>query len=243
MKKILFLIGKIVGILGVTLFLLMIIIKVRDQKPSDNAVFNNSAARHIFNERDKAKLRVGMMSINSFKPESFDFFFEFIQGNGNIKPGGLGRYIDYYKRIAEYYPHVVGGRETLGFCYYYLGKKEKAQEAYNQAIKSHPDFFWPYYNLGIIYFQDGRYEKSLTLLRRAVRCSPSETLKKMYTSRSYGEILRHSSRFNYAVDQSLKESYQNSYKLIALGELYQKKSPDTNGKGLLKKKGINVRLF
>ncbi len=232
-----------VGTGSVLALLLMGIIRVRDQKPPESGAFNNPIVRHIFRERDKAKMRVGMMSIQSFKPESFEFFFEFIQNKEESKSDRLGQYVPYYKRIVEYYPYVPGGYEILGFCYYYLDKKEEAREVYQQAIKHHPDFFWPYYNLGVMYFQEGRYKESTAMLRKAMSFNPAEILKKMYMSRAYGEILRHASKFNYAVDQSLKESYQNSYKLMALSAYYQKNASLQNGAVFLKKNNIDVRAF
>ena len=242
MKQVL-LVGKWMGILGGIIFLFWISFNVRNGDMPQKGVLYNPAVQYIFNERDKAKMRVSMMSIQSVKPESFEPFLKFIQSQGKIKPSQFSPYIIYFKRIAEYYPNVVGGYENLGFCYYYLNKREEAQEVYEKAVQQHSDFFWGYYNLGIIYFQKGEYAKSTQMLHKAIQLNPVTTLKKIYTSRAYGEILKSLPQSNHVLEKSLKSAYQNSYKLIALSEYYQKNTSLQNRGDFLKKNNVDVRLF
>ena len=224
-------------------WLFWISFNVRNGNRPQKGILHNSLVQSIFNERDKAKMQVSMMSIQSVKPESFDPFLEFIQSQEKIKPSQFSPYIIYFKRIAEYYPNVVGGYENLGFCYYYLNKREEAQEAYEKAVQQHPDFFWGYYNLGIIYFQNGEYTKSIKMLRKAIHLNPVATLKEIYTSRAYGEILKSLPQPNRILEQSLKSAYQNSYKLMALSEYSQKNISLQNRHDFLKKNNVDVRLF
>jgi len=243
MKRIIILIGKIGGISGGAILVLFLIIAAREGRRPQKGIFNNLIIKHIYAERDKARVRVGLMAVNSFKPTSWDFFYEFIQGQGTVKAEGLGRYVNYYQRVAEYYPDVPGGYEILGFCYYHLGKRQKAREAYAAAMAIRPDFFWPYYNLGILYFQKGQYQKAADLFRTATGLNPAITFKKMLSSRAYGEILRVAPQFNYAADQNLKECFQNSSKLLTLSDYYLKNALQVSGADFLEKNGIDVQLF
>ncbi|VAX37906.1 hypothetical protein MNBD_UNCLBAC01-857 [hydrothermal vent metagenome] len=152
-------------------------------------------------------------------------------------------YIAYYTRVSEYYPEVFGGEEILGFCYYQTGQYEKAWKSYQKSISIHPDFFWAHYNLGLFYFQKGRYKEAADFFQKAVQCDPGETLKKMYASRVYREILRNAGEFNYKVDQGLKEAYQHTAKLLVLSQRFIQTPVKFDPVDFLGKQGVRTDIL
>src|SRR5260370_1289107 len=65
----------------------------------------------------------------------------------------------------------------LGQTYEALGRRHEAERAYLTAIEleqnSSNTSEWPYYNLGVLYFNDGRIDDALLFLRKALDRNPS----------------------------------------------------------------------
>lgn len=83
--------------------------------------------------------------------------------------GLLGSIINYYlleaENAEEAFKYLALARETNpenpqfysaeGHLYDKMGDKEKAKAKYKEAIEIDPDFFEAYYNLGVLYFNEG----------------------------------------------------------------------------------------
>lgn len=61
----------------------------------------------------------------------------------------------------------------LGNKAYSLGHYQKAIEAYEQALRLKPEYFWIWYNLGLAYSSLGNYDKAISALRKAIRLAPN----------------------------------------------------------------------
>ncbi len=89
--------------------------------------------------------------------------------------GQLGRAIEYYTRAFQLRDHA-SEREKLSITAAYYrnvtGELDKAAQTYQQQIDSYPREPGPYNNRGLIYAQEGQYEKALELTRQAVRMGP-----------------------------------------------------------------------
>jgi eukaryotic-like serine/threonine-protein kinase len=89
--------------------------------------------------------------------------------------GQLGRAIEYYTRAFQLRDHA-SEREKLSITAAYYrnvtGELDKAAQTYEQQIDSYPREPGPYNNRGLIYAQEGQYEKALELTQQAVRMGP-----------------------------------------------------------------------
>src|SRR6185436_367433 len=106
-----------------------------------------------------------------------------------INEKALKEYANYYEKITRYLPHQREAYVFLGFCYQYLGKIPEAAQAFQQAIQLDPNFFWSYYNLGVILFNKGDYKGASQLFKRALEVDIKQTLQTMSQSYIYLEIM------------------------------------------------------
>ena len=111
----------------------------------------------------------------------------------------------------------------LGFCYYHDGRMDEAITAYQRASQLNPAFFWPYYNLGVIYFNQKNYTAAAPYFKQAAATDPRETLREIFTSHIYMEILNLGKEMREAIQKNLTASYKEAYESFLLSEYYRVK--------------------
>ncbi len=150
------------------------------------SLFFQPLKRHMIFERDKAIVKAKSITLNQTLP-SFQDLVKFIKRDqGSFLDE---RYIQYYEKVTNFFPQIAEAEGLLGFCYYHNGNLDQAILHFQKAIDLNPRFFWHYYNLGVIYSQSGRYQLANELLKRAVALRPEETIKALYRSKIYQQIL------------------------------------------------------
>jgi len=176
-------------------------------------ILANPLTTSLMTQQQKVKAKARAITLNHHKP-SFEDFVAYRVAHGQV---GISRnYVIYYERLAEYMPQKAEAHALLGFCYYHTGKHEEAKAAFIRAIQLNPDFFWTPFNLGVIYFYQDRYQEAAVMLRRALALKPEATLKTIFSSKIYGEIIRSAQNFDYAVEENLKAGYRDAYLLLLL---------------------------
>lgn len=193
-------------------------------------ISNSALGASLKSQRQKVKAKAKAITLNHLKP-SFDDFVAYRVNHGRAD---ISRnYTIYYERLVEYMPQRPEAYALLGFCYYQTGKSQEAIASFISAMKLNPDFFWTPYNLGVIYFRQGRYQEAATMLRRAIALKPQVTLKTIFSSRIYGEIIRSVKDFDYAIEKNLQAGYRDAYRLLKLSQNLLNKtnsaSPSTEG--------------
>ncbi len=92
-------------------------------------------------------------------------------GNDYFSLGELGRASEYFNKAFQLREHA-SEREKLGIAgQYYLtvtGELDKAAQTYQEAIESYPRAVGAYVVLGIVYSEQGQYEKAAEITRQAV---------------------------------------------------------------------------
>jgi eukaryotic-like serine/threonine-protein kinase len=93
--------------------------------------------------------------------------------------GQLGRAIEYYTRAFQLRDHA-SEREKLSITAAYYrnvtGELDKAAQTYQEQMESYPREPGPYNNRGLIYAEEGQYEKALELTQQAVRLGPDTSV-------------------------------------------------------------------
>lgn len=168
-------------------------------------------------EYHTAKLR----KLNNFAPSSYDYLLGLMEGQRKLHPARLEEYEHYYKMLMAYLPGRAEAYGMLGFCSYYLGKVQKAIFYYRKAVQLYPRFFWFHYNLGVLYLQNGEYDKALESLKAAQTTQARDTLNLIFSSKVYRPILT-----NLAQLGLLQENLQNGLQYCHLlqAAILQKKA-------------------
>jgi len=96
-------------------------------------------------------------------------------GRGYFALTELERASKYYRKAFELREHA-SEREKLAITADYYrdvsGELNKAVQTYQEWIESYPRDYRPHGNLGIVYAQQGQYEKSVKAYRQSLRLSP-----------------------------------------------------------------------
>jgi serine/threonine protein kinase/tetratricopeptide (TPR) repeat protein len=105
---------------------------------------------------------------------NFALCYRIVGGDYNAL-GQLGRAIEYYTRAFQLRDHA-SEREKLSITAAYYrnvtGELDKAAQTYQEQIENYPREAPGYNNLGLIYAQQGNYEKALQLTKEAVQRAP-----------------------------------------------------------------------
>lgn len=82
-----------------------------------------------------------------------------------------------FQRSLELDPSSVRAHNQLGQSYEALGRLEDAERAYLKAIETEQNqgrkSEWPYYNLGLLYFNNGRVNDAVPYFRKALARNPA----------------------------------------------------------------------
>ena len=139
-----------------------------------------------------------------------------LSSGGKISQEVLLKYIRYYHLVDEIIPNRDDVQSMLGFCYYYAGNLKKAIKFYRKAISLNPNYFYNYYNLGLIYYQQDDQKNAQMFFVKALQCDPKETIGSMVASKIYIDLFRKVDDPSSMVIDSLKKTYENLAKLMAL---------------------------
>lgn len=147
---------------------------------------------------------------------SFEHFAQVLEKKEPADEEKFEGYVNYFENVVEYIPRRADAHAMLGFCYYSLGREQDAVHAYKQAIAINPHFFWPYYNLGVIAFQNDQYAETAEVLSKAVVVAPEMTLTYMFSSKVYSPILTLIPDYSQKMESRLERGYQRSYQMLVL---------------------------
>jgi eukaryotic-like serine/threonine-protein kinase len=89
----------------------------------------------------------------------------------------LGRASEYFTKAFQLREHASEREKLLIAADYYsdvTGELDKAAQTYQQAIESYPQEYLAYINLGIVYAEQGQYEKATEVTRQGMRLAPDQ---------------------------------------------------------------------
>ncbi len=121
--------------------------------------------------------KVELIALDRLRPGSFKFLYPKADINY------LKLYETYFSRVGKVFsnrlPEILG---LQGYCSYQRGDFNKAEQYYKKAILINPRFFWYYYNLGVIYFQQQKYPQALETFQLALNQDLQDTLITIFSS-------------------------------------------------------------
>jgi tetratricopeptide (TPR) repeat protein len=80
--------------------------------------------------------------------------------------------LDYYKGLVNNKPNDPENRVNLGYTNYLIGDNEEAIKQLKLAIDLDQKYFGAYFNLGLVYISEKRYNDALTQAQKTVELQP-----------------------------------------------------------------------
>jgi tetratricopeptide (TPR) repeat protein len=167
-------------------------------------------------------------------------FKELLQGS-MMEPAQLARYIKYYNHLLKHYPQETTIKEMLGFCYSKAGRKDLSVPYYQESIAANPQFFWNHYNLGILHLYNDDLAWAQSSFEMALKSSFEESIKHLFSSRPYLQIIAASQTTPDVLIESLKKGYERALEYVKILKTYDTLSVEQK-KELLQKLQENSRL-
>ena len=198
------------------LLIVVILLIVSTDKSLKKVLLNNPVAKHIIDEGTNAIYRMQGITLSFEAPESYEFLSNAIEKGTKPDKAGLGGYIAYYKKAAEFYPNIAELQAMLGFCYYYEGKKKEALDHYINAVRLEPNYFWNNYNLAVLYLQNKDPQKAIEYLSKAVSVDIEYSLKLTLASSVYRNIWSRMKDPKSRVINGLRSGYSKAFYMSGL---------------------------
>ena len=98
--------------------------------------------------------------------------------------------IKYFKFITDWAPDHFDAYVVRGVCEYDLGNYAEAEEALKRALVLQSNYFWSYYDLGMLYFNSGVYQAARGFLEGALARVGSYDAKVLMESKVFSDLLR-----------------------------------------------------
>jgi eukaryotic-like serine/threonine-protein kinase len=98
-------------------------------------------------------------------------------GGDYLSLSELGRASEYFTKAFQLREHASEREKLVIAADYYsdvTGELDKAAQTYQQAIESYPQEYLAYINLGIVYAEQGQYEKATEVTRQGMRLAPDQ---------------------------------------------------------------------
>jgi tetratricopeptide (TPR) repeat protein len=80
--------------------------------------------------------------------------------------------IEYYEKLLGFIGPVDIAYGNLGFCYYSLGNPKKALKMYDKAVVLNSNYYWYYWDQGMIYSELGQNDQAIACLKKSIDLMP-----------------------------------------------------------------------
>jgi tetratricopeptide (TPR) repeat protein len=150
-----------------------------------------------------------------------DYFAEFVDKKDHYDSFKLLNCIYYHKAVAHFFPfQKAESYGMLGFCYERMGQVSQAIASYKEAIAANPDYFWPYYNLGVIFYRKAQYLQAHDYFQQAIKEGPIKTIILSSKSKVFNDVRLSKQSGSYNFSQGVKEGYVQAY-ILMMESLYK----------------------
>lgn len=150
-----------------------------------------------------------------------DYFSEFVSREGHYNRFNLINCVNYHKAVAQFFAfQKAEAYGMLGFCYDRLGESAQAQAAYRQAISLNPEYFWPYYDLGVIHYSQAKYSQAEDYFTQALEHDPRKTLVLLSYSKVYNDVKASQQGGGYDYFNGIKQGRTGAF-ILLMDSLYK----------------------
>jgi tetratricopeptide (TPR) repeat protein len=168
---------------------------------------------------EDAIMRSKVIALNYQIPD-FTPINDFIERQDTITQNDLDIYESYFKQVNDAMPDIPEVYYMLGFCAFYQGNTSRSIEYYKRSIIVNPDFFWSYYDLGLIFLKLDQPEKAFVVLTEGLKKGPDDAVKAILRSQVFSQIytyqdLKNKNIIDYLYG-NLSQGYQQARILLEI---------------------------
>ncbi len=141
-----------------------------------------------------------------------------------VDADALYKFEDYYDQLISYMPSRPDALAMMAYTHYLDGNIKKAIHYYEKAREWNVGFLWFNYNLGVLYYKQGEYQKAVEFFEQAVTTDPQGNMGFIYLSREF-QFIASALKTDDIIQRKLQEAYRRCYQLIVLGYYRAKNFP------------------
>jgi tetratricopeptide (TPR) repeat protein len=123
--------------------------------------------------------RYAIKLLNFHRPDSYVDLVNAIEGKAPIDKN----YLTYFQLAAQYMPNDFASHYLLAISLHAKGDSAEAVKSYQRSIEANPYFFWSYYNLGVLLWNQGQKDQARKLWSMATRLPPELTIKSLSSTK------------------------------------------------------------
>jgi tetratricopeptide (TPR) repeat protein len=82
--------------------------------------------------------------------------------------------LEYYQERVRVDPANLKNRIVLGYTYYLKGENKKAIKEFDYVIDQDKNYYDAYYNMGLVYLDENRYNDALLMFDKTVNIAPKD---------------------------------------------------------------------
>lgn len=163
--------------------------------------------------------KIKAKTLNVCMPSSFQKLIDVSERKSEPTDQALKEYLLYFRKTKEYLPSW-DAYALLGFCYGRLGEREKAIANYSDALEINPYFFPIIYNMGLHYFEMGKYKDATRVLEEVRTVNFGAMVPFMYASKIYQALMGYVASSETEMQIRMKTFYIDTYALLTLSAFY-----------------------
>ena len=176
-------------------------------------IFLTLQIRGIIRQYPMAVKQGHVIRLNNMIP-GYKYLIEFSDKRLDFDKRAAAKYISYYQKTLRLNQSPADIYSLWAFFSYYLDGVDYARDKFELALSLNPDQFWTLYSLGVIAYEKEDFQVAAGYLNKAVNLSPQETLKYMYTSVPYRQIIAKRKMTSQQVGTRLIEGYARAYQAL-----------------------------
>lgn len=183
----------------------------------------NPAVAAIIKEHDFVEEKNKRVTISYYLPY-FQYFSDIVAGAQPPKKEWMESYYlgkpyifhTYYQKAADLYPENATVHYFLGFCEYYMENHDVARAQFERSVELDPYFFWAYYDLAVIYYQQGDFYKCVKSLTQAISLRKEIGLTIMRQDFLYQQIWRYVANPSQVLGSNLDQGQKDAMLLLSI---------------------------
>lgn len=123
--------------------------------------------------------RFALRALNFFQVTDYNELWAFFEEGRPVS----AKFMMYYLTAVRFMDTDFSSHYMVGLCYHSQGRINEAEVEYKKTLALRPDFFWAYYNLGLLYWRAGYKDEALRYWAAAITLQPQDTVKAIMSSK------------------------------------------------------------